>query len=30
MAEDTYKTIQQIAEGYYTEKRSRFVSYAIP
>lgn len=30
MAEDTYKTIQQIAEGYYTEKRSRFISYAIP
>ena len=30
MAEDTYKTITDRAEGYYTEKRSRFISYAIP
>lgn len=27
---DRYKTIQDISEGYYTEKRSRFISYAIP
>ncbi|MCD7931894.1 MAG: YigZ family protein [Tannerellaceae bacterium] len=30
MAEDSYKTIQEAAEGYYTEKRSRFISFAIP
>ena len=30
MAEDTYKTITGLAEGNYTEKRSRFISYAIP
>ena len=30
MAEDTYRTIKQLSEGYYTEKRSRFISYAIP
>lgn len=30
MADDSYKTICNIAEGYYTEKRSRFISYAIP
>lgn len=30
MAEDSYKTIQALAEGYYSEKRSRFISYAIP
>ncbi len=30
MAEDTYRTIAGTAEGYYTEKRSRFISYAIP
>ncbi len=30
MAADSYKTIRQTAEGYYTEKRSRFISYAIP
>lgn len=30
MADDSYRTIKQIAEGYYTEKRSRFISYAIP
>ena len=28
--EDTYKTINRVSEGYYTEKRSRFISYAIP
>jgi len=27
---DTYKTIKSVAEGYYTEKRSRFISFAIP
>ena len=27
MADDSYKTIKQVAEGYYTEKRSRFISY---
>ena len=30
MMDDTYKTIKDISEGYYTEKRSRFISYAIP
>ncbi|MCD8176983.1 MAG: YigZ family protein [Tannerellaceae bacterium] len=30
MADDSYKTIQEAAEGYYTEKRSRFISFAIP
>lgn len=30
MMEDTYRTIVAPAEGYYTEKRSRFISYAIP
>ena len=30
MAEDSYKTITALAEGYYSEKRSRFISYAIP
>ena len=30
MAEDSYKTIKAVSEGYYTEKRSRFISYAIP
>lgn len=30
MAEDSYKTIKALSEGYYTEKRSRFISYAIP
>ena len=30
MAGDTYRTIRQVAEGYYSEKRSRFISYAIP
>ena len=30
MENDTYKTIEKIAEGYYTEKRSKFFSFAIP
>ena len=30
MADDSYKTIKTLSEGYYTEKRSRFISYAIP
>ena len=30
MGDDSYKTISQPVEGYYTEKRSRFISYAIP
>jgi uncharacterized YigZ family protein len=30
MAEDTYKTIKDLSEGYYTEKRSRFLSFAMP
>ncbi len=30
MSDDTYKTIVDLSEGYYTEKRSRFISYAIP
>ena len=30
MAGDNYRTIKQVAEGYYSEKRSRFISYAIP
>lgn len=28
--EDSYKTITSTAEGLYTEKRSRFISYAVP
>ena len=28
--DDTYKTITGPAEGYYTEKRSRFLSFALP
>lgn len=28
--EDTYKTIIGVAEGIYTEKRSKFISIAIP
>ena len=27
---DTFKTIKKIAEGYFTEKRSRFLSFALP
>ena len=30
MAEDTFKTITDRAEGYYTENRSKFISYAVP
>ena len=30
MANDSYKTIRAVSEGYYSEKRSRFISYAIP
>lgn len=30
MENDAYKTIEKIAEGYYTEKRSKFFSFAIP
>lgn len=30
MAEDSYRTIKAVSEGYYSEKRSRFISYAIP
>jgi len=30
MEDDSYRTIKDIAEGYYTDKRSRFISYAIP
>lgn len=30
MEDDSYKTICGLSEGYYTEKRSRFISYAIP
>ncbi len=29
-ADDTYRTIRRTAEGSYTEKRSRFLSFAIP
>ena len=28
--EDTYRTISDLSEGYYTEKRSRFLSCALP
>ncbi len=28
--DDTYKTITQQSEGYFTEKRSKFISYAFP
>jgi uncharacterized YigZ family protein len=30
MTEDSYKTIKTTSEGFYTEKRSRFLSFAIP
>ena len=30
MANDSYKTIRAVSEGDYSEKRSRFISYAIP
>ena len=28
--EDTYKTIEEQGEGIYTEKRSKFLAFAIP
>ncbi len=28
--DDTYKTISKLAEGTYTEKRSKFLAFAIP
>lgn len=30
MKEDTYKTITDISEGIYTEKRSKFIAVALP
>ena len=30
MADDTYKTITGVVDGCYTEKRSRFIAYAVP
>lgn len=27
---DTYKTVQEIAKGIFTDKKSKFISYAIP
>ena len=30
MVEDSYRTIKEFSEGDYSEKRSRFISYAIP
>jgi Uncharacterized conserved protein len=30
LSEDRYKTIKNLSEGYFTEKRSRFLSFAIP
>ena len=27
---DSYKTVMALAEGYYSEKRSRFLSFALP
>ncbi|RKW64902.1 MAG: YigZ family protein [Tannerella sp.] len=30
MMDDTYRTIRDLSEGYYTEKRSRFLSFALP
>lgn len=30
MEDDSYKTIPALAEGYYSEKRSRFIAYVIP
>ncbi len=29
MFEDTYKTIERSAEGFYSEKRSKFIAYAF-
>ncbi len=28
--DDSYKTIEEIAEGYITERKSKFISYVIP
>ena len=28
--DDTYRTLCDHSEGYYTEKRSRFLSFALP
>lgn len=30
MAEDSYKTIATVSTGAFTEKRSRFIAYAVP
>jgi len=30
MIQDTYKTISGISEGYFTEQRSKFISYVLP
>ena len=30
MIQDTYRTISGVSEGYFTEQRSRFISYALP
>lgn len=30
MVNDSYRTISGLAEGFYSEKRSRFISYAVP
>lgn len=30
MINDSYKTVKELAEGFYSEKRSRFISYIIP
>lgn len=30
MSNDTYKTISELSEGIYTEKRSKFIAIAIP
>ncbi|MCM0340318.1 YigZ family protein [Bacteroides fragilis] len=30
MSEDTYKTITEVSEGTYTEKRSKFIAIALP
>lgn len=28
--EDTYKTIESLSEAIYTEKRSKFLAFALP
>ena len=30
MIQDTYKTIADVSEGLYTEKRSKFIAVALP